>query len=64
MYDNKAREHQIKVGDLVYLTRPEPSKGLSTKLQWLFKEPYQMYGITPTNLKLRPLKGKYSETIF
>ena len=27
-YDNKAHDHQIKVGDLVYLNRPEPRKGI------------------------------------
>ena len=51
-YDKKAHDHQIKVGDLVYLNRPEPRKGMSPKLQRPFKGPYRVCGTTPTNLKL------------
>ncbi|MGL4337186.1 MAG: RNase H-like domain-containing protein [Turicibacter sp.] len=63
LYDKNAKPHGIKIGDLVYLNKPEPKKGLSPKLQRPFKGPYKVWGVTETNLQLKPFKNKKADPI-
>jgi hypothetical protein len=62
-YDKKAKDHDLKIGDLVYLNKPEPKKGLSPKLQRPYKGPYRVCGITATNVRLQAVNNKNAEII-
>jgi hypothetical protein len=62
-YDKKAKDHDLKIGDLVYLHKPEPKKGISVKLQRPYKGPYRVCGFTATNVRLQPVNNKNAEII-
>ena len=64
MYDRKAKESDLRVGERVMLLMPSETQGKDWKLARPFYGPYRVLKVTPTNVEVHLVDQPKGDSIF